>query len=96
MCKQHDPLRTVTLLARLYHTGMFIQHREVGITKSPMVRGARSYFREATCRPCLRLGFEFEESMKTFLENFLAACLLLVILVKLARTQPPYGRSRLD
>ena len=26
--------------------------------------------------------------MKTFLENFLAACLLLVILVKLARTQP--------
>ena len=30
--------------------------------------------------------------MKTFLENFLAACLLLVILVKLARTQP----SRLD
>jgi hypothetical protein len=58
MCKQHDPLRTVTLLARLYHTGMFIQHREVGITKSPMVRGARSYFREAMCRPCLRLGFE--------------------------------------
>jgi hypothetical protein len=34
--------------------------------------------------------------MKTFLEHFLAACLLLVILVKLVRTQPPYGRSRLD
>jgi hypothetical protein len=30
------------------------------------------------------------------LENFLAACLLLVMLVKLARTQPPYGPSRLD
>jgi hypothetical protein len=29
--------------------------------------------------------------MKTFLENFLATCLLLVILVKLARTLPPYG-----
>ena len=66
MCKQHDRLQAVTLLARLHHAsvfiqhhaGMFIQHQEVGITKSPMVRGARSYFREATCRPCLRLGFE--------------------------------------
>jgi len=32
---------------------MFIQHQEVGITKSPVARGARWYFREATCRPCL-------------------------------------------
>jgi hypothetical protein len=41
------------------------------------------------------LGLPGNVTNRTFLENFLAACLLLVMLVKLARTQPPYGPSRL-
>jgi hypothetical protein len=33
--------------------------------------------------------------MRVFLENFVAACLLLIVLLKLARMEPPYGHQDL-
>jgi hypothetical protein len=30
-------------------------------------------------------------TMRAFLENLVAACLLLIVLLKLARMEPPYG-----